>query len=146
MIRYILKQNGVSTSTSYKKYYAKPVIEQTMNLQQLAKHMADHNSGFSEAMCLGVITAMIRCIKAMILEGKNVKIDDLAIFSCGIKNTPGGAESEDDFTVSKNIRGVKLRVRATGELTASSLNLEAQLKKATAVVGAKTTTSTTPSE
>ena len=146
MIRYILKQNGVSTSTSYKKYYAKPVIEQTMNLQQLAKHMADHNSGFSEAMCLGVITAMIRCIKEMILEGKNVKIDDLAIFSCGIKNTPGGAESEDDFTVSKNIRGVKLRVRATGELTASSLNLEAQLKKATAVVGAKTTTSTTLSE
>ena len=146
MIRYILKQNGVSTSTSYKKYYAKPVIEQTMNLQQLAKHMADHNSGFSEAMCLGVITAMIRCIKEMILEGKNVKIDDLAIFSCGIKNTPGGAESEDDFTVRKNIRGVKLRVRATGELTASSLNLEAQLKKATAVVGAKTTTSTTPSE
>ena len=146
MIRYILKQNGVSTSTSYKKYYAKPVIEQTMNLQQLAKHMADHNSGFSEAMCLGVITAMIRCIKEMILEGKNVKIDDLAIFSCGIKNTPGGAESEDDFTVSKNIRGVKLRVRATGELTASSLNLEAQLKKATAVVGAKTTKSTTPSE
>ena len=146
MIRYILKQNGVSTSTSYKKYYAKPVIEQTMNLQQLAKHMADHNSGFSEAMCLGVITAMIRCIKEMILEGKNVKIDDLAIFSCGIKNTPGGAESEEDFTVSKNIRGVKLRVRATGELTASSLNLEAQLKKATAVVGTKTTTSTTPSE
>ena len=146
MIRYILKQNGVSTSTSYKKYYAKPVIEQTMNLQQLAKHMADHNSGFSEAMCLGVITAMIRCIKEMILEGKDVKIDDLAIFSCGIKNTPGGAESEDDFTVSKNIRGVKLRVRATGELTASSLNLEAQLKKATAVVGTKTTTSTTPSE
>ena len=146
MIRYILKQNGVSTSTSYKKYYAKPVIEQTMNLQQLAKHMADHNSGFSEAMCLGVITAMIRCIKEMILEGKNVKIDDLAIFSCGIKNTPGGAESEDDFTVSKNIRGVKLRVRATGELTASSLNLEAQLKKAAAVVGTKTTTSTTPSE
>ncbi|MCI6201309.1 MAG: DNA-binding protein [Paraprevotella sp.] len=146
MIRYILKQNGVSTSTSYKKYYAKPVIEQTMNLQQLAKHMADHNSGFSEAMCLGVITAMIRCIKEMILEGKNVKIDDLAIFSCGIKNTPGGAESEDDFTVSKNIRGVKLRVRATGELTASSLNLEAQLKKATAVVGTKTTTSTTTSE
>ena len=146
MSRCILKQNGVSTSTSYKKYYAKPVIEQTMNLQQLAKHMADHNSGFSEAMCLGVITAMIRCIKEMILEGKNVKIDDLAIFSCGIKNTPGGAESEDDFTVSKNIRGVKLRVRATGELTASSLNLEAQLKKATAVVGTKTTTSTTPSE
>ena len=146
MIRYILKQNQNNTSSAYQKYYAYPVVEQTMNLNDLARHMSEHDSGFSEAMIVGVLKAMVRCIKEMILEGKNVKIDDLAIFSCGIKNTPGGAESEDDFTVSKNIRGVKLRVRATGELTASSLNLEAQLKKATAVVGTKTTTSTTPSE
>ena len=40
--------------------------------------------------------------------------------------------SEDVFTVSKNIKGVKLRARATGELIAKSLNLEATLKKASA--------------
>ena len=68
-----------------------------------------------------------------------MKIDDLAIFSLGIKNTKGGAESEDDFTVSKNITGVKLRARATGTLMAKNLNLEATLKKAVALSDSQTT-------
>ena len=83
---------------------------------------------------------MISCIKELLLEGKNVKIDDLAIFSLGIKNAKGGAESEDDFTVSKNITGVKLRARATGTLMAKNLNLEATLKRATAIAGKQTGT------
>ena len=60
-----------------------------------------------------------------------MKIADLAIFSLGIKNN-GGAVSEELFSVSKNIKGVKLRARATGELITKSLNLDAQLKKASA--------------
>ena len=79
----------------------------------------------------GMLTDMVSCIKELLLEGKNVKIADLAIFSLGIKNN-GGAVSEEVFTVSKNIKGVKLRARATGELIAKSLNLEATLKKASA--------------
>ena len=45
------------------------------------------------------------------------------------------AEKEEDFTVSKNISGVKLKARATGDLMSKSLNLEATLKKATFVNG-----------
>ena len=142
MIKYVLKQNTNKTSTAYGKLYAFPVIENTMNLNQLARHMSEHDTGFSEAMICGVLKAMVRCIKEMILEGKNVKIDDLAIFSCGIKNASGGAASEDDFTVSKNIKGVKLRARATGELSNSQLNLSANLKRATAITG----TNTAPTE
>lgn len=77
---------------------------------------------------------MIGCIKELLLEGKNVKIDDLTIFSLGIKNKEM-AEKEEDFTVSKNISGVKLEYRATGDLMSKSLNLEATLKKATFVNG-----------
>ena len=51
--------------------------------------------------------------------------------SRGIKNN-GGAASEEVFSVSKNIKGVKLRARATGELITKNLNLEATLKKASA--------------
>jgi hypothetical protein len=58
---------------------------------------------------------------------------ELAIFSLGIKNRKGGAESEDEFTVAQNIEGVKFRARATGELMAKNLNLEASMKKAKAV-------------
>lgn len=145
MIRFILKQLNNPGNSNDGKYYARPVIEETMDLNGLAKHMAAHNSGFSEAMCVGVITAMISCIKEMILEGKNVKIDNLAIFSCGIRNTAGGAASEEEFTVSRNIQGVKFRARATGSLSNVALNLNATLRKASAVIGG-TTASTTESE
>ena len=63
-----------------------------------------------------------------------MKIDDLAIFSLGIKNKEMAAK-EEDFTVSKNISGVKLKARATGDLMSKSLNLEATLKKATFING-----------
>ena len=69
-----------------------------------------------------MLTDMVACTKELLLEGKNVKIADLAIFSIGIKNR-GGAEKESDFSTSANIRGVKFRARATGELMSKSLNL-----------------------
>lgn len=63
-----------------------------------------------------------------------MKIPDLAIFSIGIKNKEGAA-SEKEFSITKNITGLKLRARGTGEFKANSLNLDASLKKATAVTG-----------
>ena len=131
MILYVLKQNKNSKSAAYGKFFAYPVIEETINLDALAEHMSNHNTPYSKGAIKGMLTDMVSCIKELLLEGKNVKIADLAIFSLGIKNN-GGAVSEDVFTVSKNIKGVKLRARATGELIAKSLNLEATLKKASA--------------
>ena len=131
MILYVLKQNKNSKSAAFGKYFAYPVIEETVTLDGLAEHMSSHNTPYSKGAITGMLTDMVSCIKELLLEGKNVKIADLAIFSLGIKNN-GGAVSEDVFTVSKNIKGVKLRARATGELIAKSLNLEASLKKASA--------------
>ena len=131
MILYVLKQNKNSKSAAYGKFFAYPIIEETINLDALAEHMSNHNTPYSKGAIKGMLTDMVSCIKELLLEGKNVKIADLAIFSLGIKNN-GGAVSEEAFTVSKNIKGVKLRARATGELIAKSLNLEAQLKKASA--------------
>ena len=133
MIRYILRKIKNDQSPVFNRWFAYPVVEETVNLSNLAKHMASHNTPFSAGVIKGLLTDMINCIKELLLEGKNVKIDDLAIFSLGIKNRKGGAESEDVFTVTQNIEGVKFRARATGELTTSSLNLEAALKKATAI-------------
>ena len=39
-----------------------------------------------------------------------------------------GAASKAEFSVQKNIESVKLRARATGELTRAKLNLDASLK------------------
>ena len=131
MILYVLRQNTNSNSKAYGKWFAYPVIEETVTLDGLAEHMANHNTPFSKGAIKGMLTDMVGCIKELLLEGKNVKIADLAIFSLGIKNN-GGAESTEEFNVSKNIKGVKLRSRATGVLIAKSLKLEANLKKASA--------------
>ena len=144
MIRYILRQNSNELSKVFGKYFAYPVIEETVNLEGLSEHMSSHNSPFSKGVIKGLLTDMVNCIKELLLEGKNVKIDDLAIFSIGIKNQKGGADSEEDFTVSKNVQSVKLRSRATGILVAKSLNLSASLKRATALTTSQSTSDDTP--
>ena len=131
MILYILRKNTNPKSAAFGKHFAYPVIEETIELDGLAEHMSNHNTPYSKGAIKGMLTDMVGCIKELLLEGKNVKIADLAIFSLGIKNN-GGAVSEEAFSVSKNIKGVKLRARATGELIAKNLNLEATLKKASA--------------
>ena len=65
----------------------------------------------------------------LILDGKNVKLDDLAIFSVGIVSRKGAA-SAADFTLADNVKGLKLRARATGELSNAQINLEGQMKEA----------------
>ena len=138
MVRYILKQIKITGNKCFGKWFAKNVVEETIDLDGLAEHMSHHHSPYSKGVIKGLLTDMIGCIKELLLEGKNVKIDDLAIFSLGIKNKEM-AVKEDDFTVSKNIGGVKLKARATGDLMSKSLNLEATLKKATFVNGKLTT-------
>jgi len=141
MILYVLKKNNNMNSTTYGMYYAYPVIEETVTLDGLAEHMSNHNTPYSKGAITGMLKDMVSCIKELLLEGKNVKIADLAIFSLGIKNTKGGAQSADDFTVTKHIKGVKFRARATGELVTKSLNLDATLKKATVTTKPTTTDS-----
>lgn len=131
MIMYLLRQNKNEQNSAYGRWFAYPVIEETVDLDGLAAHMSNHNTPYSPGAIKGMLTDMVACIKELLLEGKNVKIADLAIFSIGIKNR-GGAESEEQFNVSTHIKGVKLRARATGELTPKVLDFEASLKKASA--------------
>ena len=134
MVHYILQQIKITGHKCFGKWFAKNVVEETIDLDGLSEHMSNHNSPYSKGVIKGLLTDMITCIKELLLEGKNVKVDDLAIFSLGIKNK-AMADKEEDFTLSKNVEGVKLKARATGELMSKSLNLDATLKKATYVNG-----------
>ena len=144
MLLYVLKLNqNAKMPEAYGKYYAYPVITQTVGIDGLAEHMASHNTPFSKGAIKGMITDMVSCIKELTLQGFAVKIDDLAIFSIGIRNKEG-ATSEKEFTIAKNIDGFRLRARGTGEFSAKTINLEATLKKASALLGDGTTPDTTP--
>ena len=109
-------------------WYARPVINETLDLDALARHMSKHNTPFSPGVTKGVLGDMVACIKELVLDGKNVKLDDLAIFSVGIVSKRGAA-SAAEFKVAENIKGLKLRARATGELSNAKINLEATLRE-----------------
>ena len=145
MILYNLKKNkNKKMPNAYGKYYAYPVVTQTIGMDGLATHMSGHNTPFSPGAIKGMLTDMVICIRELALQGIAVKIDNLAIFSIGIKNKLG-ADTEKDFSITKNIEGVKLRARATGELMSDKLNLDATLKKATALAGDGSTDKVSPS-
>ena len=135
MILYNLKKNkNKKMPEAYGKFYARPAITQTIGIDGLSEHMSSHNTPFSPGAVKGMLTDMVSCVRELVLQGIAVKIPDLAIFSIGIKNKEGAA-SEKEFSITKNIAGLKLRARGTGEFKANSLNLDASLKKATAVTG-----------
>ena len=145
MILFKLSKNkNPKIKEAYGKYYARPVVTQTVDLNGLAEHMTEHNTGFSPGATKGLLTDMVKCIKELVLQGFAVKIDDLAIFSIGLK-TKKGADSEDDFSVAKNIEGVRLRARATGNLTSSKLDIQASLKNAANLLVEDSSKTTTPS-
>ncbi len=127
MIRYKIYENKNKKSAGYKKFYARAVSEETINLRQLADYMATHNVPFSKGCIYGVLRDMVACIKEIIIDGKNVKIDDLAIFSAGLRTS--GAETLEGFNPVKNIKNIKLRSRATGVLRTPKLTGDANVRE-----------------
>ena len=127
MIRYKIYQNKQKNGVNAGKWFARAVCNETYDLDKLSEHMSGHNSPYSLGVIRGVFTDMVRCIKELLLDGKSVKIDDLAIFSVGIRSK--GTDTSEAFTMDRNITGVRLRARATGILSTTNLKLSSQLKQ-----------------
>lgn len=136
MIRIKLYQNNNPESKAYQKWYPRIVADETIGLEELAAHMANHNTPFSKGAIKGILTDAVICTKELLLLGKNVKYPDLAIFSIGLK-VKGGAETKEEFNVAKSITGLRLRARPTGML--ASANLEGSIRR---IDADKTTTAT----
>ena len=130
MIRYKLYQNNNGKSSAYGLWYARTAVSETVGLEKLAEHMAAHNTPYSKGCIYGVLRDMVACIKELVVDGKAVKIDDLAIFSAGIVTS--AAKTASDFTAAANIRSVRLRARATGKLRTATLTSETSKKEVSA--------------
>ena len=127
MLKYRLVQDNRSNANNKGYWFARAVVENTLTLEDLARHMADHNTPFSEGVIKGILTDMVNCIRELVLEGKAVKIPNLAIFSIGLKST--GAPTVKDFTAVKNITAFRLRSRATGVFTRQQLKQAAHVRE-----------------
>lgn len=127
MIRIVLYQNtNQKIAEAYGKWFPRVVSDETIGLEELAAHMASHNTPYSKGAILGMLTDAAACTKELLLLGKNVKFADIAIFSLGLK-VKGGAPTKENYNVGKYILGLKLRARATGELKTENLDTTIKL-------------------
>ena len=108
-------------------WFPRATVNQTIDLEQLAEHMANHNTPYSKGAIFGVLTDMVNCIRELVLEGNAVKIPNLAIFSAGL--TTKAASTPEAFKPSANIKSVHLRARSTGDLTRAVLTTAAKVQQ-----------------
>ena len=121
-------KNTNTTSKAYGKWFGRAVtMGKTVTLEDLAEHMAQHNSPYSEGVIKGVLTDMVNCIRELVLEGKSVKIPNLCIFSAGIKTT--GADKAEDFTATTNVLSAYLKARSTGRFTREEVTKKASIRE-----------------
>lgn len=126
MIRYYKYQNNSNIESVKGKWFLRIKNGEQIDLEGLAKHMADHASPYSKGVIYGVLTDMVSCIKELLSDGKTVKLADLAIFSLGVKCI--GADNPDNATV-QNIRSIRIKARGTGELSSRTLKEQAHFKE-----------------
>ena len=142
MIELYISQNKNTTSEAYGKYYPRVSYKQTMNIHDMAVHMAEHNTPFSEGTIEGILRDFVKCVREQTLNGNTVKVDNLAIFKVSVIGN-GCKELYDadlDKTITASIgtigrndktgpavNSLKLLAQATGEYTREELNKDGKL-------------------
>ena len=142
MIELYLSKNQNEGLAAYGKYYPRVSYKQTMNIHDMAKHMAEHNTPFSEGTIEGILRDFVRCTREQTLMGNTVKVDDLAIFKVSVIGNGSVLLYDPDTdktisasigTIGKNdktgpaVQSLKLLAQATGEYTRDELNKVAKL-------------------
>ena len=164
MIELYLSQNKNSKSAAFGKYYPRVSYKQTLNIHDMAVHMAEHNTPFSEGTIEGILRDFVKCTREQTLMGNTVKVGNLAIFkvSCIGNGCTKLYDADTDKTISASIGVVKktdktgpavgslkLLAQATGEYTREELNKDGRLswtdKAAEQILTAKGGSSNAPS-
>ena len=139
---YLSKVTETSETEMAGKTYARVNYKQTLTVSDMARHMAEHNTVFSEGSILGVLTDFVKCVREMVLNGNTVKIDNLAIFKASVE--ANGLELLYDAATDKvvtatigelkrgdktgpAVKTIKLLAQSTGEFTRDELKKDARL-------------------
>ena len=133
---YLSKVTETSESEQAGKYYARVSYKQTMGVQDMAHHMAEHNTMFSEGSITGVLIDFVKCIREQVLMGNTVKINNLAIFKATVEgnalDTLYDAQADkvaqasigtlkDGDKTGPVVKVIKLLAQSTGDFTREEL-------------------------
>ena len=139
---YLSKVTETSETEQAGKLYARVSYKQALTIQDMARHMAEHNTVFSEGSILGVLTDFVKCVREMVLNGNTVKIDNLAIFKATVESNAlevlYDAESDKQATAAIGtlpegaktgaaVKTVKLLAQSTGDFTRDELRKDVRL-------------------
>ena len=139
---YLSKVTETSETEQAGKLYARVNYKESMSVSDMARHMAEHNTVFSEGSILGVLTDFVKCVREQVLNGNTVKIDNLAIFKATVE--ANGLETLYDAQADKvaqaslgelkagdktgpAVKTVKLLAQSTGDLTRDEIMKDVKL-------------------
>jgi hypothetical protein len=152
MLELNISQNNNSYTSAYGKYFARVENKKTMSIDDMAQHMAEHQTPFSPGTILGILKDFVKCTREQCLMGNTVKIDNLAIFKCSVEGNgmtlgagykivaglgglpatknPDGSSRTPDYTKEAQyaIKSAKLLAQATGDFTREELNDDATFR------------------
>jgi uncharacterized membrane protein YgcG len=139
---YLSKVTESSETEQAGKLYARVSYKQAMTIQDMVRHMAEHNTVFSEGSILGVLTDFVKCVREMVLMGNTVKIENLAIFKATVEANALEVlyDAENDKVATASIgtlaegqktgaavKTVKLLAQSTGDFTRDELKKDVRL-------------------
>ena len=139
---YLSKVTENSETEQAGKLYARVSYKQAMTILDMARHMAEHNTVFSEGSILGVLTDFVKCVREMVLMGNTVKIENLAIFKATVEANALEVlyDAEQDKVATASIgtlaegqktgaavKTVKLLAQSTGDFTRDELKKDVKL-------------------
>ena len=133
---YLSKVTETSESEQAGKLYARVSYKQVLDVKAMARHMAEHNTMFSEGSITGILIDFVKCVREQVLNGNTVKIENLAIFKATVE--ANGLEmlydASNDKVASASlgtladgaktghaVKAVKLLAQSTGDFTREEL-------------------------
>ena len=133
---YLSKVSETSQSELAGKIYARVDYKQELSVQDMAQHMAEHNTAFSEGTITGILIDFVKCIREQVLMGNTVKINNLAIFKATVEgnalDTIYDAQADKVATATLGtlkdgdktgpaVKVIKLLAQSTGDFTREEL-------------------------
>lgn len=118
MIRYQKYQSNSPFEGTNGKWFIRIKNGEQVDVDKLAEHMAEHNTPYSQGTIRGILCDAVSCIKELLLDGKTVKLQDLAIFSLGIHCKPSNTALE---ATPDKIRSYSFNARGTGKCSISAI-------------------------
>ena len=139
---YLSKVTENSETEQAGKTYARVDYKETLEVEDMARHMAEHNTAFSEGLITGILIDFVKCVREQVLNGNTVKIKNLAIFKATVEANPletlydADADKVASATIGTLAEGqktgpavktVKLLAQSTGDFTREELKKDVKL-------------------